>query len=172
MICFFIKNLRNFSKLISENFNEFYNSQNLSNNPVKNINKQHISSDDLNSYLSNYLPPYMIPSFFIKLDELPLNTSGKIDSKALLAYEVNKQKKDDVHYVPPRNKTEEELCVIWQEILGIDNVGIKDNFFRIGGNSILSIQLASKIRQEGFDISVSDIFEVKTIEELAAKCKK
>ncbi len=126
--------------------------------------KSEINNQKLKDYLSAQLPDYMVPAYFVKLDSFPVNTSGKIDRKALPEPTLTS---DDSNYVPPRNKTEEELCSIWQEVLGLDKVGINDDFFRIGGDSILSIQLNNRLREEGIDCSVKDLFKNSTVEKLA-----
>ena len=106
----------------------------------------------------------MIPQHFMRLEVFPLNTSGKIDRKALpdIDFQANREE-----YAPPTTTIEEELCRIWQELLGLEKIGIKDDFFRIGGDSILSIQLSSRLRNAGYYASVRDIFDRRTIESLA-----
>jgi amino acid adenylation domain-containing protein len=112
-------------------------------------------------YLSDKLPDYMIPSFFVKLEKLPLSVNGKIDRKALPDPEFEGSKKN---YKAPRNSTEKKIGDIWQELLGIDKVGINDNFFNLGGNSILVIKLVNKIsRIFNKNITVKDIFNYPTI---------
>jgi amino acid adenylation domain-containing protein/non-ribosomal peptide synthase protein (TIGR01720 family) len=110
--------------------------------------------------LSSQLPDYMIPSAFIQLDRFPLTINGKLDRKALPNPDfVNKES-----YVAPTSDLEIKLCTIWQEILSLEKVGIEDNFFRIGGNSILAIRLSHKISKAlATNISVADIFSHKTI---------
>ncbi len=119
--------------------------------------------DQVRSSLEASLPDYMVPTTFSVLERIPLTLNGKVDRRALPDPEV--QESDS--YVAPREKLETQLCAIWQEVLGIEKVGVHDNFFRIGGESILSIQLVSRIRQEGFNLQVKDIFEAPTVAELA-----
>jgi len=127
---------------------------------LDNILDNKLSYDKLYNYLSDMLPDYMVPSYFVNMDKFPLNTSGKIDKKALPDPEL---KVDEDNYVAPETELEIKLCEIWQEVLGIETIGIYDDFFRIGGNSILSIQLVSKMRSKGNNFSVKDIFECRTI---------
>ncbi|MEI6371990.1 MAG: phosphopantetheine-binding protein, partial [Nostocales cyanobacterium ELA608] len=99
-----------------------------------------IDEEILLSYLSSKLPDYMIPSAFVWLEKFPLTINGKLDRKALPDKEFSDSR---YSYVAPRNKLESKLCLIFAEVLGleVDNIGIKDDFFRLGGNSILAIKL-------------------------------
>ena len=135
------------------------------NNPVGNLKKFTVNSDTLASYLSTLLPDYMVPSVFISIDEFPQNTSGKIDRNALAEIEV---KNNDEMYVPPSTEFERQLCKLWQEILGIEKVGMKDEFLKLGGNSILAIKLVNSINPlMDLNLKVSDIFKYKEIGSLA-----
>ncbi len=109
------------------------------------------------------LPDYMLPSTFTVLDSIPLTINGKLDRRALPTPEFISTDK----YVAARNELEEQLCNIWQEVLGVKRVGIDDNFFRIGGDSIVSIGLVSKMRREGFSLQVKDIFDAPTVAQLS-----
>jgi amino acid adenylation domain-containing protein/non-ribosomal peptide synthase protein (TIGR01720 family) len=119
--------------------------------------------------LLSILPDYMVPSHFIQIDTVPLTINGKVDKQAL-PESVDLQSTDN--YVGPTNEIEEQICQIWQQVLGIERVGINDDFFRIGGNSILSIQVSSRIRHTGYACQVKDIFEYKTIVKLSEYLKK
>jgi aryl carrier-like protein len=104
----------------------------------------------------------MLPATFTVLDSIPLTINGKLDRRALPTPEfVNAD-----NYVAPRNELEELLCDIWQEVLSVKKVGIDDNFFRIGGDSIVSIGLVSKMRREGFSLQVKAIFDAPTVAQL------
>ena len=121
---------------------------------------------DLRAILSKQLPDYMIPSYFVQLDELPLNPSGKIDRLALP--KPDNSLGDSKEYVAPRNETEATLVKIWQEILKIDKISIYNNFFELGGHSLLATQVISRLREAfNSEISVKAIFEYPTIEKLA-----
>ena len=119
---------------------------------------------DLRQYLAKHLPDYMIPSQFITLDALPLTPNGKVDRRTL----PKPQFKTSSETIAPRTPTEELLLSIWQSILNLTSVGITDNFFTLGGHSLLVIRLVSQIQQVfGVDISLRQIFENPTIVELA-----
>jgi amino acid adenylation domain-containing protein len=120
----------------------------------------------LRSYLSETLPPYMVPAHFMLLPTMPLSANGKIDRKALPEADMREQLIET--FVAPRNSTEEILVAIWQEVLEINQVGVKDNFFDLGGHSLLAVQVLSRVRRI-FDIEISlrQLFESSTIEELA-----
>jgi len=123
-----------------------------------------IDDSVLKAYLSSRLPEYMIPSVFVHLEKFPLTANGKVDRNALPAPDFCV---DERLYVAPKTALEATLCNIWQEILGLERVGVLDDFFRIGGDSILSIQLTSRLQQKNLHCSVRDIFEHRCIERLA-----
>jgi amino acid adenylation domain-containing protein/non-ribosomal peptide synthase protein (TIGR01720 family) len=118
----------------------------------------------LRAHFQTILPDYMIPSAFVMLDEIPLTANGKLDHKALPAPEY---RADEKAYIAPRTDMEKALCEIWQNVLRVEKVGVSDDFFHIGGDSIISIQLASKAYQKGISISVKDIFNHPTVASLA-----
>ncbi|WP_442947013.1 amino acid adenylation domain-containing protein [Nostoc sp. UHCC 0870] len=119
---------------------------------------------DLRQFLARNLPDYMIPSQFIILDALPLTPNGKVDRRGL----PKPQFQTSSQTIAPRTPTEELLLNIWQNILNLTSVGITDNFFTLGGHSLLVIRLVSQIQQVfGVDISLRQIFEKPTIAELA-----
>ncbi|MDQ4011666.1 MAG: amino acid adenylation domain-containing protein, partial [Actinomycetota bacterium] len=121
---------------------------------------------ELRSWLKGNLPDYMVPSAFVTLDRLPLNSSGKVDRRALPVPDL--QPELESSYVTPRTPSERELARIWAEVLGVEWVGVEDNFFGLGGDSILSIQVVSRARQAGLRLTSKDIFLYQTIAELAA----
>jgi amino acid adenylation domain-containing protein/non-ribosomal peptide synthase protein (TIGR01720 family) len=125
------------------------------------------SQFDGRAYLKQRLPEYMIPSLFIVLESLPLTPNGKLDRKAL-PDPTEYQKRETPMLVKPRNEIERQLAEIWQEVLGIEEVGINDNFFTLGGDSILSIQVVSRANQRGLKLTPKQCFENQTIAELAA----
>ncbi|MCK4261014.1 MAG: amino acid adenylation domain-containing protein, partial [Halanaerobiales bacterium] len=125
-----------------------------------------LSVSELQAYLSKELPEYMIPSYFVRLDKIPLTSNGKINRKALLeqAIEVNTGE----GYVAPTNEIEKKLVDIWSEILGIDRIGIHDSFFELGGHSLKAMQVISKISKEmNVELPLREIFKTPTIKELA-----
>ncbi|PHM40752.1 non-ribosomal peptide synthetase [Xenorhabdus szentirmaii] len=127
------------------------------------ISEGALSDDMLIQHLSDRLPEYMIPASFTRLENLPLTRNGKVDRHALPKPALG----DHDNYVAPRNALETQLCAIWQEVLKLEHISIDDNFFRIGGDSIVSIQLVSKLRQAGFALQVKSIFEAPTVAQLS-----
>ena len=128
--------------------------------------------DYLRDHLSETLPDYMVPAAFVKLDEMPLTPNGKINRRALPDPDMSLMGEE---YVAPRNETEQKLADIWSDVLKInrDIVGIHDNFFNLGGHSLLTIQLISRINKV-FDLSVTVAWSFKhvTIAEQAASIEE
>ncbi len=125
-------------------------------------------STELKSYLKEKLPEYMVPSTFVLLDALPLTHNGKIDRKALPEPdEIAVQ--SEIAYVEPQNDVEQTIAAVWQEVLQIDKVGVHDNFFDLGGNSVHIVRIHKKL-QEIFHnkITVIKLFEYPTIRSLAS----
>ncbi len=125
-----------------------------------------LAPDRLRHFLQENLPDFMIPSAFVVLDALPLNPNGKVDRRALPAPDWSSSQAED-EYAPPRTGPEETLAQIWAGVLGLEQVGIHDNYFALGGDSILSIQIVSRARQAGIQISARQLFEHQTVAELA-----
>ena len=122
--------------------------------------------ETIRSKISQKLPEYMMPSYFVVLEKIPLTPNGKTDDKLLQTLDTGKILPID-KYIPPRNEIERKLCEIWQEILHLDKVGINDNFFKIGGDSILAIQVISRAKKQGILVSVKDLFLSKNISALS-----
>lgn len=101
---------------------------------------------ELRKYLRSRLPEYMVPNSMLELDALPMTPNGKIDRKNLPDPSGNSAHEEE--YVPPRNKAEEYVAELWKEALGVGRVGVHDNFFNIGGHSLLSMRLIARIRRE------------------------
>jgi amino acid adenylation domain-containing protein/non-ribosomal peptide synthase protein (TIGR01720 family) len=121
---------------------------------------------ELRSFLEAQLPDYMVPSMFVWLERLPLTSNGKVDRRALLASDITRPALEQA-FVAPRTPVEQVLTGIWAEVLGLEQVGIQDNFFEIGGDSILSIQIVARANQAGLKLTPKQLFEYKTIAELA-----
>ncbi|HYC28785.1 MAG TPA: condensation domain-containing protein, partial [Chitinophagaceae bacterium] len=117
-------------------------------------------------YLESRLPEYMVPQVLIEMESLPLTANGKIDKKALPDPNMPGMLKDQ--YAAPRNEMEQTMVNIWQELLGIERIGIHDNFFELGGDSIVTIQVVSAARRSGYELQVGDLFEFQTIAKLSA----
>ena len=118
---------------------------------------------ELRHFLSTYIADYMIPRFFIQLERIPLTVNGKIDYKALPEPAVVQS---NVEYVAARNETEEQICKIWEEVLKCNKIGINDDFFALGGDSIKAIQVSSRLQNIGLKIELKNIIEHSTIAEL------
>jgi amino acid adenylation domain-containing protein/non-ribosomal peptide synthase protein (TIGR01720 family) len=124
----------------------------------------------LQQYLQERLPEYMVPRLWVRMESLPLTINGKINKNALP--EANAIELITEKYASPRNQTEEQLARIWQELLGLDRIGIYDNFFELGGDSILTIQVVSRARKLGIEIQPRDIFYHQAIARLAEAVQK
>lgn len=127
------------------------------------------SPADLRKFLKDKLPDYMVPAAFVVLPALPLTVNGKVDRKALPAPDSNQsQAALDENYVAPQTEPEQILAGIWADVLRLPKVGTKDNFFSLGGDSILCIQVVARAGQAGLKLSPKDLFRHQTIAELAA----
>ena len=134
--------------------------------PNTGANKDEISTLLLKKFLSKYLPAYMIPALFIQLEKIPLLPSGKINRNLLPIENLDKIIYEE-DYISPKNNVEKILSEIWKDLLKVDRVGIRDNFFSLGGDSIISIQVMSCAREMGIKITPRQLFENPMIEELA-----
>lgn len=121
---------------------------------------------ELREFLSDRLPNHMVPSAFVFLEALPLTSTGKIDRRALPAPETTRPELED-SYVAPRTPDEKALAAIWSRILGIDRVGVHDNFFALGGDSIRSIQVLAEARKCGLHFPLQQLFQAQTVSRLA-----
>ncbi len=125
---------------------------------------------ELREHLLRDLPDYMIPSYFIQLEKLPLTSNGKVDRKTLSELDYNIS--TGVEYEAPRNSTEEKLVEIWREILGVDKIGINDNFFELGGHSLKATSLAARIHKVlDIEIPLREIFKAPTIKGISEYIK-
>ncbi|CAM4849840.1 unnamed protein product, partial [Rotaria magnacalcarata] len=129
----------------------------------------YVSDDDIDEshikqYMQTKLSDYMIPNRLMRIEKIPVTINGKLDAKALPEIDFSV---DDTNYCAPRNELEVKLCEMWSNILGVEKVGITDDFFRLGGDSIGSLQMVGRVRQDhALKITVKDIFMFKTIEKL------
>ncbi|WP_445375986.1 SDR family oxidoreductase [Paenibacillus tyrfis] len=117
--------------------------------------------------ISEELPDYMIPRYFVQLDKMPLTLNGKIDHERLPVPEKSLQ--TNTEYIAPRTPLELELTRIWKEVLSLDKIGVKDNFFILGGHSLKILEALVKSTQAGLNISIKDYYDLKTIEAIASK---
>ncbi|MGA6168322.1 non-ribosomal peptide synthase/polyketide synthase [Amycolatopsis magusensis] len=120
----------------------------------------------LAEFLARTLPDYMVPAAFVRLDRFPVNVNGKLDRHALPAPEFGVRE-----HVPPRTDRERLLTGIWAEVLGAERVGVTDDFFELGGDSILSIQVVSRARRAGLELLPGDLFAHRTPAALAAAAR-
>jgi amino acid adenylation domain-containing protein/non-ribosomal peptide synthase protein (TIGR01720 family) len=129
---------------------------------TESLDKEHFRQQ-IKDLLSEQLPVHMLPGHYHVLDALPLTPNGKVDRRALPALEHESPQS----YAAPRTEVEMQLCELWQQLLGRERVGVTDNFFSLGGDSILSIQLVSRAARLGLKMSVRHLFDHQTIGELS-----
>jgi len=130
------------------------------------ISGNDLTPREMKEYLSRKLPGYMVPAYFIRLEKIPLTPNGKVDWKAMEAYEAKLD--TGSRYEAPRDELEKTIAAIWQEVLKVEKVGIHDNFFELGGDSFKAMTLARKFSDwRGKRVSIVLIFENPTIAALA-----
>lgn len=130
------------------------------------VSEQPVRQNEIREQLGEWLPEPMIPSFFVQLKSLPLTANGKLDKKALPA--PGKDGAGGSAYVAPRTETEHKLVKLWEQVLGVSGIGIKNNFFDLGGHSIKAIQLVSQLhKQHNVRTDLGKVFAHPTVEELA-----
>ncbi|OUL34272.1 hypothetical protein BV372_14215 [Nostoc sp. T09] len=130
-------------------------------------NRETFVSDKLLSFLQQKLPEHLLPSVFVILDSLPLNTNGQVDRQALAALNPTNSKIEKT-FATPEDPLQLQLTEIWENVLGIHPIGIQDNFFDIGGNSLLAVRLFSQIEKIfGLNLPLAIILQCSTIEQLA-----
>jgi len=122
---------------------------------------------ELRDFLAQRLPDYMVPAAFVFLDSLPLSANGKLDLRALSALEGALP---SGRSSPPRTRAERDLAQIWEEVLGVDRVGLEDGFFALGGHSLMATQVFSRLRARlGVELPLRSLFEAPTLEALAGR---
>ncbi len=127
---------------------------------------KYLTTNKIREELKTRLPDYMIPSAFVMMDFFPYTVSGKVDRNALPIPEITSSQVDQ--YVAPTSEMERYLTLLWQDLLRLDSIGIKDDFFDLGGNSLLAIQMMVKIEKEkGKQLPLISVFEHATIEKLS-----
>jgi surfactin family lipopeptide synthetase C len=130
-----------------------------------------IAPPDLRAFLKRKLPDYMVPAFFVALDALPLTTNGKVDRSALPVPDPNGVASPE-NYEAPRTETESLIASIWREVLHVEYVGVQDNFFDLGGHSLLCLPVMAKLEKElGVRISPRDLI-FQTLGQLATACEE
>lgn len=133
------------------------------------VSRERLSEAELRDYLGKHLPHYMVPAYLIPLDKMPLTPNGKLDRKALEG--MNLKMNRGMGYDKPRNAVEEKLVEVLQGILGIDHLGINDNFFENGGDSIKAVQAATRMHKFGLKVETADFFINPVIKDLAKHVK-
>lgn len=129
-----------------------------------------IDKTEIRNFLQGKLPDYMIPSFYLELDAFPLTPNKKVDRKALPNISTSDILKKE--YIAPSNNIEQELVEIWQEVLGVEKIGIRDHFFELGGHSLIMAQVINRVQKQlGLTISFTTFFENPTIEGLSGQSK-
>ena len=127
---------------------------------------QQVDSNELRDHLQQNLPEFMVPAHYVTLDRFPLTPNKKTDRKALPAPDQVKLKAKAV-YIAPENASEQKIVTIWQELLGVEQVGVNDNFFDLGGHSLLAVQLHRMVKEAvQAELSITDIFRFPTIRSL------
>jgi amino acid adenylation domain-containing protein/non-ribosomal peptide synthase protein (TIGR01720 family) len=133
------------------------------------VAREAVSAEALRTHVQQDLPEAMVPAAFVFLEALPLNPNGKLDRKALPAPQYGGEAQA---YAAPRNEIETTLAQVWAEVLGIGQVGIDDNFFALGGDSILALQMVSRARQSGLAVTPKDLFQHQSVAMLALVARR
>ncbi|GAB5533684.1 MAG: hypothetical protein Roseis3KO_54610 [Roseivirga sp.] len=128
------------------------------------------NESEVRDYLLSQLPEFMVPAILVSIDEIPLTSNGKIDRKSLPDPVQKESSKES--YVAPGNEVEQHLVDIWEELLGTSPIGIQDNFFELGGDSIITIQVVSRAKKQGYSLNPYDVFQYPTIARLASVIKQ
>ena len=126
-----------------------------------------VESDKLRAYLAQSLPDYMLPAFYVRIEEIPLTTNGKLDRSSL----PSPVQEENDNYIAPGSATEKKLADLWRKILQVEQISITDNFFDIGGNSLLGIELIAAINKSISLVKKIDavaLYQFPTIQKLAA----
>ena len=127
-----------------------------------------VDATELRVHLGRLLPSYMVPASFATLPRLPRTASGKVDRKRLAATAAAEPRRPTA-FTPPRTEIERTIAAVWQQVLGIAHIGRDDNFFDLGGHSLLLVQVhATLVEQLGRTLPVTDLFQFPTIHSLAA----
>ena len=126
-----------------------------------------IGAEQLRAHLSASLPEYMVPAAYVRLESLPLTPNGKLDRKALPAPEADSYSTRG--YEPPQGEMEMELAAIWARVLKLDRVGRHDNFFDLGGHSLIAVQVVTRLRQVlSRAVEMQDLFAHPELAEMAS----
>lgn len=133
------------------------------------VAKQEISTKELRKYLLETLPEYMVPSYFVFLDQLPLTPNGKLDRKALPSLENSREREK---FIAPKTELEKILASVWKEVLHVEQIGVNDHFFALGGDSIKAIQVSARLYALGLQLDVKSLFEWPVLDDVAHSVKR
>ncbi len=128
-----------------------------------------LTVSDLRQYLLGFVPDYMVPAHFVPLDDIPLTPNGKVDRKALWQHHDGLD--TGRAYEAPGNQIEEALVQVWQNVLGIDKIGINEDYFDLGGDSIKAIQISARLQKYRLKMEIQDLFQYQNIKELSSHVK-
>ena len=124
-----------------------------------------IDAEQLRLHVQSTLPEYMVPAVYVPLESLPLTANGKVDRKGLPA--PDEMAYGSRVYEAPQGEVEQTLAAIWAEALAVERVGRHDNFFALGGHSLLVVRITNFLRRAGLDVTVTELFKFATISSLA-----
>jgi acyl carrier protein len=129
------------------------------------------TAEELKSYLKEKLPSYMVPSYYVRLQHIPLTSNGKVDRKNLPDPEGTGLKQGE--YVAPKTDTEKQLAKIWSEVLRAkeEEIGLESDFFALGGDSIKAIQIVARLRNAGLELKISDVMGSSRLQDMSTKLK-
>lgn len=135
------------------------------------VNKNAVTSEELRTALTKRLPEHAIPAAFVFLDRFPLTPQGKVDRRALPIPDWKNIARDRL-IIPPETPAQQAICTAWERVLALEAVGIEDNFFALGGDSILAVKVVTQMRRQGWIITPKEIFEHQNVKALAAAARK
>ena len=127
-----------------------------------------VSATDLRNFFIQQLPANLIPAYWVQLEQMPLTANGKVDMTALPDPQWNRRELSST-FRDPQTDIEKTLARFWQQVLRVHRVGMDDNFFDLGGDSIMAIQIAARMAEVGFTLSPNEIFQYQTLSALAAR---
>ncbi|WP_086661048.1 non-ribosomal peptide synthetase [Lentzea kentuckyensis] len=126
-----------------------------------------VDTAELRAGLAARLPEYMVPSAFVQLDAIPLTANGKVDQRALPA--PDRAARTSVDRVAPETELEQRIAAVWASVLDLAEVGVTDSFFDLGGDSMRAVRLAGALREQGLDLGIREIYQLRTVRALAAQ---
>lgn len=129
-----------------------------------------VDETDIINRLREKIPDYMIPKFIIEMQKFPLTDNGKLDMKKLPVMNIEQAGRNT--YEKPETELQKKLCGLWEENLGIGKIGITDNYFTLGGDSLKAIRLMSRIEEEGYTININSVFHCTTVKDMAEEIEK